>query len=127
MIYSVHSFHIILIPRIRYPYPYSYSLFTIDTIVDRLSTSEKLPLSKEEIWKFIQDLGFQFTELYFPFIHKPYQTIPFTQYQRQFQLIRYVPIHPSHYLLSIIYYLLSIIYYLLSIIPRYIRLLIYLP
>lgn len=55
---------------------------------DQLSTGGKTTQSKEELWKFIQDLGMAFSTLYEPFIAKQQQTIVWTPRQREFQLIR---------------------------------------
>jgi len=55
---------------------------------DQLTTGDKNPQSKEELWKFVQDVGMNFSTLYEPFITKEQQTIAWTPRQREFQLIR---------------------------------------
>jgi coproporphyrinogen III oxidase len=55
---------------------------------DQLSTGGKTTQSKEELWKFIQDVGMSFSTLYEPFITKEQQTIAWTPRQREYQLIR---------------------------------------
>jgi len=55
---------------------------------DHLTTSDKQPKSKEELWNFIKDLGYSFIEFYRPFIQKKRQGLFYTEAQREFQLLR---------------------------------------
>jgi len=59
---------------------------------DQIKTSNSTPFSKLQIWRFILDIGMNFTKIYEPFITLEKQRKLYSIQQREFQLIR-----RSHY------------------------------
>jgi len=55
---------------------------------DQLHTGPTNTKTKEELWEFIKDLGYSFPKIYEPFLSENAVLAPYTQEQRQFQLIR---------------------------------------